>query len=116
MTFTDGDAADDRDLGAVAEARNTFNMMFAARVGEDNYEELNDFSKDGNIFTLDHFEDLEKFIPKIQTETCKKIEEHLSDTEEPIRDIIIRFRRHNNITRYRPKHAKRSRSIYLILK
>lgn len=99
MTFTDGDASDVRDLGAVSQARNTFNMMFAARVGEENYEELMDFSKDDNIFTLDHFEGLEKFIPKIQTETCKGIEEHLSETEEPINEIIIRFRRHNNLTR-----------------
>jgi len=74
ITMTDGDASDDRDVEAINQARNDFNIMIAVGVGDKvDSEELRDFSSTDKIYNVDKFSALESIITNIVENICSGI-------------------------------------------
>ncbi|XP_078481146.1 matrilin-1-like isoform X5 [Ciona intestinalis] len=82
ITLTDGDASEDRNVEAIEEANNKYNLMAAVGVGSKVISsELEDFSSIGNVFNVDNFSALESIISDIVENICAGIKE--IEDEEP---------------------------------
>uniref|UniRef100_F6QQE0 VWFA domain-containing protein n=1 Tax=Ciona intestinalis TaxID=7719 RepID=F6QQE0_CIOIN len=84
ITMTDGDASEDRNVDAIEEANNKYNLMAAVGVGSKVISsELEDFSSTGNVFNVDNFSALESIISDIVENICAGIKEIEVPTAAP---------------------------------
>ncbi|XP_078481145.1 matrilin-1-like isoform X4 [Ciona intestinalis] len=88
ITLTDGDASEDRNVEAIEEANNKYNLMAAVGVGSKVISsELEDFSSIGNVFNVDNFSALESIISDIVENICAGIKEIEVDEEPAPPDV-----------------------------
>lgn len=79
ITLTDGDASEDRDSAAIAEARSFYNIMMGVGVGDKvNFEELKDFAHGGRVVTVDDFAALDGIVSQIVSDSCQEIGQEIA--------------------------------------